>query len=347
MSKIFVTGGAGYVGSVAVKELCDRGHQVLVFDDLRRGHRAAVDPRAEFVGGNFEWNEYSTTNVAEVMGNFRPDAVMHFAAYALVGESMTDPLGYFRNNVCSGISLLEAMEYSKCDRIIFSSSCATFGTPSDGGFITEDTPQDPTNPYGESKLMFEKVLKWQSERKRLKATILRYFNAAGAVGDLGEDHDPETHLIPNVLKAALGRKPFVEVFGSTRATRDGSCERDYVHVGDLAMAHAMVLEKGVVGAYNLGTGRGFTVKEVVESAKRITGKYLRDHDLPEINVVERPDRPGDPDSLVADPSKAKRDFGWEAKAKHVDDIMVSAWDWHRAHPDGYPKQAYWGGRTRT
>jgi len=325
--KVFVTGGAGYVGSVAVKELLDRGHEVLVFDDLSTGHREALDPRAEFYCTSLGDHEY----LSQAMNGFKPDAVMHFAALALVGESMEYPLKYFRNNVSDAVNLLDAMQWNGCERLVFSSSCATYGTPPPG-LITEETPQKPTNPYGESKLMFEQMLWWLMSRKGFKPTMLRYFNACGAYCGLGEDHKNETHLIPNVIKVAMGQKEQVEIFGCNKPTSDGTCIRDYVHVHDLARAHVMVLEKEVIGAFNLGTGRGYSVKEVVDSVRRVTCR--------EVKAVERPDRPGDPDSLVADASLAKMFFGWEAEFKDIDSIVKTAWDWHLLHPDGYggPKE---------
>ena len=319
--RVFVTGGAGYVGSVAVKELLDRDHQVLVFDDLSTGHREAVDPRAEFYCTSLGDQEHLST----AMMGFRPDAVMHFAADALVGESMEFPLKYFRNNVGDGISLLDVMKWTKCDRLVFSSSCATYGTPPPG-LITEMTPQKPTNPYGESKLMFEKMIFWLQKQSGFRPTALRYFNACGAYGGLGEDHLHETHLIPNVIKVAMGQKKNVDVFGVHRDTPDGTCWRDYVHVHDLARAHVMVLEQEVLGAYNLGTGHGYSVKEVIDAVRMVTCR--------DIKTVERPDRPGDPDSLVADASLARNTFGWEARLE-LKEIVQSAWDWHLLHPDGY------------
>ena len=319
--RILVTGGAGYVGSVAVNALLNRGHKVLVYDDLSTGHREAVDPRVWFVRGNL-----CEGILHDAMWGFKPEAVMHFAASALVGESMEFPLKYFRNNFGNGLKLLEAMESVGCKRLVFSSSCAIFGNLVQGLRMGEDHPQCPTNPYGESKLAFEKVLKWQSACKGLQVTNLRYFNAAGAVGNFGEDHKMETHLIPNVLKVALGQKPYVEVYGTKRGTPDGSCIRDFISVSDLAEAHVAVLENGIIGSYNLGSGLGHSVLEVVGMAREVTGK-----DIP---VMEKWDRPGDPDILVAYPMKAKMDFGWVTKVD-LRGIVASAWDWHREHPDGY------------
>jgi UDP-glucose 4-epimerase len=324
--RVLVTGGAGYIGSVTVRELLDRGHQVLVFDNGSTGHLQAVDPRAEVVLGSLQWNGNPyERDLACVVADFRSEAIIHFAASALVGESMKNPIAYFRNNVADGVSLLQAMS-GNCHRIVFSSSCATYGTPSILP-ITEDMLQIPTNPYGESKLMFEKMLLWQEQLKNWQPTILRYFNACGASGDLGEDHENETHLIPNILKVALGQKSHVDIYGVNRSTADGSCIRDYVHVCDLARAHVNAVECNVIGQFNLGTGRGYSVKEVIAAARRVTGC--------EIKAVERDDRPGDPDELVANPRKAELALGWKAEWVDIDKIVESAWEWHKSHPNGY------------
>lgn len=321
MMKVFVTGGSGYIGSVVVKRLVERGYDVAVFDDLARGHRCNVDPAAKLIVGDLR-------NAAEIdaaMESVRPDAVMHFAAYALVGESMADPMMYFRNNVGGGVNLLAAMERVGCARIVFSSSCATYGQPETLP-IEETMPQRPTNPYGQSKLMFEQMCGWLQGNRGLRPTFLRYFNAAGAVGDLGEDHEPETHIIPNVLKVALGRRDHVDVFGNDYPTRDGTCIRDYVHLEDLASAHVLALEKGAVGAFNLGTGHGISVREIVETCRTVTG-----HPIP---VRMCPRRPGDPAELFASGMKARRELGWDPSHSDVDTIVRDAWAFHRAHPNG-------------
>lgn len=328
--KVFVTGGAGYVGSVAVKELLDRGHEVLVFDDLRTGHREAIDSRATFCNGGLEPNDRWGCSLYDSMREFEPDAVMHFAASALVGMSMEHPMDYFMNNVANGVSLLFAMQSCGCNRLVFSSSCATYGSPHGSPAverISELTPQIPTSPYGESKLMFERMIKWQARLKGLRPTTFRYFNASGSAGALGEDHNPETHLIPNTLKVALGRKKHVEVFGTKRPTLDGTCVRDYVHVSDLAVAHARALECDVLGEYNLGIGRGYSVKEVISACCRATGV-----DIP---AVEREDRPGDPDVLIANSDLASDAGIWDPKFRDIDTIVASAWAWHKANPEGY------------
>lgn len=320
---LFVTGGSGYIGSVVVKRLLERGDQVTVFDNLERGHRCNLDSRAEFVEGDLRGGKL----IAETLAKVKPDAVLHFAAYALVGESMGDPLKYFDNNVTGGVNLLKAMMAAGCTRLVFSSSCATYGVP-DALPIEEDMPQRPTNPYGQSKLMFEQMANWLAETKGFRPTFLRYFNAAGAVPDLnlGEDHDPETHLIPNVLEVALGKKNAVEVFGDDYPTPDGTCIRDYIHLEDLASAHILALEQEALGAYNLGTGQGVSVKEVVETCRRVTG-----HPIP---VKVCPRRPGDPPALYASGRKAREGMGWNPIRSDIETIIRDAWAFHQAHPDG-------------
>ena len=321
--KVFVTGGSGYIGSVVVKRLLERGDQVVVFDNLERGHRCNLDSRAEFVEGDLRDGQL----IVETLAKVKPDAVLHFAAYALVGESMGDPLKYFDNNVTGGVNLLKAMVAAGCKRLIFSSSCATYGVP-DALPIEEDMPQRPTNPYGQSKLMFEQMANWLAETKGFRPTFLRYFNAAGAVPEegLGEDHDPETHLIPNVLKVALGKKDAVEVYGDDYPTPDGTCIRDYIHLEDLASAHVLALEKDALGAYNLGTGQGVSVKEVVETCRRVTG-----HPIP---VKMCPHRAGDPPALYASGRKARTEMGWNPTHSDIETIVRDAWAFHQAHPDG-------------
>jgi UDP-glucose 4-epimerase len=319
---VLVTGGAGYIGSVTSKALLDAGHEVSVFDGLELGHRAAVDPRATFLAGDLRREE----DIADAMHRAKPDAVMHFAAYALVGESCADPGKYFRNNVQGGINLVEAMRANGVNRIVFSSTCATYGQPTTLP-ITESTPQQPTNPYGQSKLMFEQILGWYAKLHGFRPVCLRYFNACGAGGDRGEDHTPETHIIPNILRVALGQAPHVTVFGTDYKTPDGTCVRDYIHVEDLARAHLTALTSDFSGALNLGTGRGFSVNEIVDAARRVTG-----HAIP---AVYGPRRPGDPDELVADPSEAARILGWKARFTDPAEIIATAWRWHQAHPHGY------------
>ncbi len=320
--RIFVTGGAGYIGSICVEQLLDAGHEVTIFDNLSEGHRGAVDPRAEFVEGDLE----QRSSIEGALGAAKAEAVMHFAASALVGESMQNPSKYFRNNVSSGINLLDAMVASGVSRLVFSSTCATFGMP-DRLPLDENLPQRPINPYGESKLLFEKILRWYGEIHRLRYVALRYFNAAGATHKFGEDHRIETHLIPNVLKVALQQKDHVEIYGTDYDTPDGTCIRDYIHIVDLAQAHMLALRSEQSALYNLGTGGGASVREVIESCRKITGKVIR--------VVEKPRRPGDPARLVAASEKIQRELGWHPRFQAVDTIIESAWDWHQRHPDGY------------
>ena len=322
--KIVLTGGSGYIGSVTTELLCDDGHEVVVFDNLERGHREAVDPRARLVVGDLR----EPLAIRELLAAVKPDAVVHFAAYALVGESMQNPHLYFENNVGGGLNLLDALLRTGVPKIIFSSTCATYGQPETMP-MTEALPQRPTNPYGESKLMFETALRWEQERRGLRPVFLRYFNACGATEKYGEDHEPETHLIPNVLKVALGQSPAVPVFGGDYPTPDGTCIRDYIHIADLARAHILALEKDVAGPFNLGTGTGFSVQQVVATCREVTG-----HPIP---VALSPRRPGDPACLVAGADKAKAVLGWNPRYPDLRTIVQHAWDWHRAHPRGYGK----------
>lgn len=320
--KIFVTGGAGYIGSVTAEILIDAGHAVTVFDNLERGHRAAVDSRAAFIHGDLRRPDDIETALAAC----KPDAVMHFAAYALVGESMQHPELYFRNNVAGGINLVEAMRKAGTPKVVFSSTCATYGQPEKLP-IEEDLPQRPTNPYGESKLIFEKILGWYDALHGINAVFLRYFNACGATARFGEDHDPETHLIPNILKVALGQCREFHVFGEDYDTPDGTCIRDYIHIVDLAQAHRLAIENDHRGAFNLGTGKGNSVQEVLAVARAVT-----DHPIP---TVVKPRRPGDPARLIAGADKARRILGWRPRFDDICTIVESAWNWHKAHPCGY------------
>lgn len=320
--KVFLTGGAGYIGSVTSELLLDEGHEVVVFDNLGRGHREALDPRATFIEGDLRDRE----SVADAMAEVKPDAVVHFAAYALVGESMEKPEMYFRNNVVGGINLAEAMIENGVKKIVFSSTCATYGQP-DIVPITEDEIQKPQNPYGESKLMFEHTLKWHQQIRGLKPVFLRYFNACGATDKYGEDHDPETHLIPIVLQVALGQRENIKIYGDDYNTLDGTCIRDYIHIVDLARAHILALEKDVTGPFNLGTGNGNSVLEVIEACREVTG-----HPIP---AELAPRRPGDPDKLIAGAKKANNVLGWIPEHADIKTIVASAWKWHQAHPNGY------------
>ena len=323
--KILLTGGSGYIGSVTTELLCDDGHAVTVFDNLERGHVEAVDPRARLIVGDLR----EPQPIRDALRDLKPDAVVHFAAYALVGESMQEPLKYFENNVGGGLHLLDAMLRTGVKKIIFSSTCATYGQP-DVLPMTEALPQRPTNPYGESKLMFETALRWEQARRGIQPTFLRYFNACGATEKYGEDHEPETHLIPNVLKVALGQAPAVPVFGTDYDTPDGTCIRDYIHIVDLARAHILALEKDVAGPFNLGTGTGFSVQQVIETCRAVTG-----HPIP---AAVSPRRPGDPAGLVAGADKAKDVLGWKPRYPDLKTIVQHAWNWHRAHPRGYGKK---------
>ena len=320
--KIFVTGGAGYIGSICVEEMLNRGHEVAVLDNLTEGHRAAVDPRATFYQADLSDREA----VTRAIGEFGPEAVMHFAANALVGESMENPSKYFRNNVSSGVNLLDAMVENGVKKFVFSSTCATFGVP-ERMPIDESLPQRPINPYGESKLMFEKILRWYDEIHGLRFTALRYFNAAGASEKFGEDHRIETHLIPNILKVALGQKDHVEIYGTDYETPDGTCIRDYIHILDLAQAHILALGSPKSDFYNLGTGGGTSVREVIETCKKVTGR--------DIKAIEKPRRAGDPPRLIAASEKIRAELGWQPQFQNILPIVESAWAWHVKNPNGY------------
>ena len=320
--RIFVVGGAGYIGSVCTELLLDEGHEVAIFDNLTEGHGRAVDSRANFIQGDLANRE----QIQGALSDARPEAVMHFAANALVGESMRDPSKYFRNNICSGLNLLDAMIATGVQRIVFSSTCAIFGLPEQLP-IEETTPARPINPYGESKLAFEKILKWYDRIHGLNFVSLRYFNAAGATENFGEDHRQETHLIPNVLKVALGRKPDVEIYGTDYETADGTCVRDYIHILDLARAHILALGAPASAFYNLGTGGGSSVREVIEACAKITGR--------KIATIERPRRPGDPPRLIASSEKIKKELGWRPQFQSLEAIIQSAWKWHEKFPNGY------------
>jgi UDP-glucose 4-epimerase len=320
--KILVAGGAGYIGSVCAELLLDEGHSVSIFDNLSEGHRAAIDSRAQLTEGDLQDRQL----IEKTLSKQKPDAVMHFAANALVGESMQNPSKYFRNNVANGLNLLDAMVAAGIGKIIFSSTCAIFGPPEKLP-IEETTPKQPINPYGESKLTFEKILRWYDQIHGVKFVCLRYFNAAGASTKFGEDHRCETHLIPNVLKVALGEKTNVEIFGTDYDTPDGTCIRDYIHIIDLAQAHMLALGSSKSEFYNLGTGGGASVRQVIDSCRKITGR--------KIDVVEKPRRPGDPPRLIATSEKIKRELGWKPQFQSLDQIIESAWKWHQKFPRGY------------
>ncbi|NLY03101.1 MAG: UDP-glucose 4-epimerase GalE [Rhodopirellula sp.] len=326
---VLVTGGAGYIGSHAVKQLVQAGHRAVVIDNLVRGHRQAVHPGAEF----HPIDLMDTDGLAELLRQHRIECVMHFAALAYVGESVTEPLKYYRNNTAGAISLLEAIDRAAVERMVFSSTCATYGEPNQTP-IVETMPQQPINPYGWSKWCVERVLKdYAAANKRFSFAALRYFNVAGcaADGSLGEDHKPETHIIPLLLLTALGRRDQFTILGTDYATPDGTCIRDYVHVEDLCSAHIAVMEAlrpGDMRFYNLGIGRGYSVQEVLESAMRVTGV--------EIAVERGARRPGDPAVLYADAKKIHREVGWSARYQEIDAIVETAWNWFQRNPYGYP-----------
>jgi len=324
--RVLVTGGAGYVGSHAAKLLAECGHDVVIVDNLAEGHRAAVG-KLPLV----EADLLDQTTITETLRKHRTEAVMHFAAFAYVGVSVREPAKYYHNNIVGTLALLDAMRAADVKRIVFSSTCATYGVPTKVP-IREDHPQAPINPYGFTKLAIERALADYARAYGLGYSALRYFNASGAASDgtIGEDHDPETHLIPLVLQVALGQRESVEIFGTDYPTPDGTCIRDYIHVDDLASAHLAAIERlgeGSALKLNLGTGRGASVQEVVDIAREITG-----HKIP---TKHAPRREGDPPELVADPAAAKRELGWEAKHKDMRGIIESAWRWHQSHPHGY------------
>jgi UDP-glucose 4-epimerase len=326
MSTILVTGGAGYIGSHVVKELIHQGHKPIVFDNLQTGHQKAVK-NTPFIEGDLS----DQKKLVKAFQTNSIDAVMHFAADCLVGESVQNPLKYFNNNVKNGLKLIEIIEEFKIKKIVFSSSAAVYGEPEITP-ITEEHPCIPTNPYGETKWIFEKVLQAFHDTGKLNFISLRYFNAAGAdsEAELGEDHSPETHLIPLVIKAALDGIS-VPVFGADYNTPDGTCIRDYIHVTDLAHAHILALRKlereQISGIYNLGNGNGYSVKEVIETVKKVTGR--------KVAAVDSPRRPGDPARLVASSEKIREELGWLPKFPDLETIVETAYQWHRKHPKGY------------
>jgi UDP-glucose 4-epimerase len=323
--KVLITGGAGYIGATAVRLLLKHGHEVTALDNLSQGHREAVPEKARLVIADLSDRE----TLAELFRESKFDAVMHFAAVALVGDSMKYPERYFRNNVTNSLNLLECCAANHVSRFVFSSTAAVFGDPQTP-LIVESSPKAPLNPYGESKLQVEAMLRWFQQIHGVRYAVLRYFNVAGAWDGHGEHHDPESHLIPIVLQVATGKRASVSVFGRDYPTPDGTCVRDYVHIYDLAMAHLLVmdgLKDREALAYNLGNGNGFSVRAVIEAARKITG-----HPIP---TVEAPRRPGDPPVLVASSEKIGKELGWKAKYATLESIIETAWEWHRAHPNGY------------
>jgi UDP-glucose 4-epimerase len=324
---ILVCGGAGYIGSHAVYRLMEKGEKVIVVDNLQTGHREAVHPRAIFYQGDIRDRSF----LRNVFQKHEIDTVIHFAASSLVGESMKEPLKYYDNNVYGTQILLEMMNKFAVKQIVFSSTAAVYGEPKRIPIVETD-PAHPTNPYGETKLVIENMLKWGSRSYGIRYMILRYFNVAGAYGKwIGEDHEPETHLIPLILKVALGQRDEIHIFGDDYDTHDGTCIRDYIHVLDLVDAHILAVEKLRSGVesniYNLGIGNGFTVKEVITAARQVTG-----HPIPS-RVLKR--REGDPAKLVASSEKAKQELGWEPKYTAIKDIVASAWEWHLERPYGF------------
>lgn len=325
MMNVLVTGGAGYIGSVVTEELLNDGHETVVYDSLYKGFRGAVDLRAKFVQGDL--NDCERLRAA--LTDNQIEAVIHMAADSLVGESVEQPAKYYRNNVVAGLSLLDAMQDCGVRKLVFSSTAATYGEPEKQP-IEETDPTNPTNPYGETKLAFERALHWSERAYGLRYASLRYFNAAGASSQFGEWHDPETHLIPLVLQAAHGARPDVQIFGDDYPTRDGTCVRDYIHVIDLARAHILALrilnERSAI--YNLGCGGdGYTVREVIDLAREVTGREIP------TRVVAR--RAGDPAVLIASSTKIKSELGWQPEFQDLRLIVQSAWDWLTRHPRGY------------
>ena len=323
---LLVTGGAGYVGSHTVAELIDRGHHVVVVDNLQQGHRAAVLGEAVFVHADLA----DLARLRALMAEHRFAAVLHFAANSLVGESMREPFKYLGDNVVNALNLIRAALEGGVKKFVLSSTANLFGQP-ERTPIPEDAAIDPGSPYGESKFIIERMLHWADRIHGMRAAWLRYFNAAGAHpgGRLGEDHRPETHLIPIVLDAALGRRPHVEIFGDDYPTPDGTCVRDYIHVTDLAVAHASVLDALATRScrYNLGTGHGYSVREVIDTARRVSGRAIA--------VKVGPRRPGDPAVLVAASGSATADLGWRPRFSDLETIVRTAWEWKLRHPDGY------------
>lgn len=325
---VLVCGGAGYIGSHTVKELLDKGYTVKVVDSLETGHKNAVDKRAELFVGNLMDSDFMDS----VLKQGSIDAVIDFAAYSLVGESVTAPAKYFENNICGTLSLLKKMNEYDIKYIVFSSTAATYGEPENIPILESDKTV-PTNPYGESKLIVEKILRWFDEAYGLKYSVLRYFNAAGAhiSGEIGEDHSPESHLIPIILQTALGKREKIHIFGGDYPTEDGTCIRDYIHVTDLADAHILALEKTMKEkksrTYNLGNGKGFSVKEVVAMARKVTGK-----EIPE-EISAR--RAGDPSVLIASSEKIMKELNWKPSYNSLEKIIDTAWQWHKNHPNGF------------
>lgn len=323
--RILVTGGAGYIGSVVSEQLIIDGHDVVVYDNLAKGHRNAVVRGAKFVQGDL----LDAETLRQTLKDNQIEAVIHMAAYSLVGESVADPAKYYQNNVVAGLVLLDVMRKCGVGKIVFSSTAATYGEP-EAQPIFESAPTNPTNPYGETKLAFERAMHWCEQAYGVRYASLRYFNAAGASENYGEDHDPESHIIPITLQAAAGKRTHVEIYGDDYPTADGTCIRDYIHVIDLARAHILALDvlSDRSAIYNLGCGGdGYSVREVIDTARRVTGK--------EIPVRMGPRRAGDPAVLIASSDKIKSELGWQPQFQDLGLIIDSAWRWMLAHPEGY------------
>ncbi|ARN56089.1 UDP-glucose 4-epimerase GalE [Sedimentisphaera salicampi] len=324
---VLVCGGAGYIGSNMTAMLAENGHKAYVYDNLSKGHIEAVVPEAEFIYGDLA--DYD--KLVRVIRDKKIDAVMHFAAFIEVGESVKDPLGYYNNNFCNTHNLLRAMDFMGVNKFVFSSTAATYGMP-DEVPIVETLPKEPINPYGESKWAVERMCHFQSQTGRLNYAALRYFNACGAGrnSQLGEDHKPESHLIPLIIQAALGQREDIKIFGTDYNTKDGTCVRDYIHIEDLCSAHLLALEKLSTESeivFNLGNGNGYTVREVIETVKKVSGKDFK--------VTETDRRAGDPAVLTADSAKAQTQLGWKPKWTNLEDIVETAWKFHSARPNGY------------
>lgn len=328
--KLLVLGGAGYIGSHTATELLDNGHEVVIADNLVTGYREAIPEKATFYQGDLRDKNF----LIDLLNREKVDAVIHFAAFSLVGESVVNPLKYYENNLYGTKVLLDAMIETGVDKIVFSSTAATYGEPENIPILESDRTC-PTNPYGETKLAMEKMISWAAKAHGLHFVSLRYFNACGAhkSGTIGEAHNPESHLIPLVLQVPNGKREFVSIYGNDYDTPDGTCIRDYIHVTDLAKAHILAVEYLMNGGesdiFNLGNGVGYSVKEVIETARKVTG-----HPIP---AKEEERRAGDPARLVASGKKARKILGWEPEIKDLADIISSAWKWHKAHRDGYSK----------
>jgi UDP-glucose 4-epimerase len=324
--KVFVTGGAGFIGSAVAEELLAKGHEVTVFDSLVTGHRDAVPAGAQFIQGDL----LDEAALRSALGTQRFDAVFHFAAFIEAGESMTNPGKYFRNNLQASLQLIEACHQAGVDKFVFSSTAAVYKTSEEP--LTEESPFGPQNTYGQTKLMAEHILSRYNQIHGLRYAALRYFNAAGSLPGRGEAHQPESHLIPLILQVALGQRENISIYGTDYATPDGTCIRDYIHIADLVSAHVLALDglaKESKLAYNLGSGRGYSVREVIEATRKVTG-----HTVP---AIEAPRRPGDPARLVASPARIQRELGWQPQHSGLEEIVASAWDWARNHPHGYTK----------